>query len=263
MFIMLALDVIVSSRLQYKQKSVSVNIFKKVGVLFTNVQTCHFFLWIVMVGMCTGVLWQFLFWYLEDLANMSDDQIRWIKTLQGLVSVLQTFLGEIPFFFFSGRILKKIGHINTMSLVLMGFGIRFILYSLLSNPWWVLPIELLQGITFGMSYATMASYASIIAPSGTEATIQGLVGAIFEGVGTSLGSFIGGVMYENLGGALAFRIFGLTALVACLINILLSRFVFKKTIVVPENQSQEYSSIIRYAAPNDAIDMLSEHDITP
>lgn len=25
----------------------------------------------------------------------------------------------------------------------------------------------------------------------------------------------------------------------------------------------EYSSIIRYAAPNDAIDMLSEHDFTP
>lgn len=82
--------------------------------------------------------------------------------------MLATFL----FFCILGRILKKIGHINTMSLVLVGFGIRFILYSLLTNPWWVLPIELLQGITFGMSYATMASYASIIAPSGTEATIQ-------------------------------------------------------------------------------------------
>lgn len=70
-----------------------------------------------------------------------------------------------------------------MSLVLFAFGIRFLLYSLLIDPWWCLPIELLNGLTFGTFYATMTSYASIVAPPGTEATIQGLVGAVFEGVG--------------------------------------------------------------------------------
>ena len=54
---------------------------------------------------------------------------------------------------------------------------------MLTNPWWCLPVELLNGLTFGIFYATMASYASIVAPPGTETTIQGLVGAIFEGVG--------------------------------------------------------------------------------
>ena len=49
---------------------------------------------------------------------------------------------------------------------------RFFLYSLLSNPWMALPIELLNGITFGIFYSTMASYASILAPPGTEATMQ-------------------------------------------------------------------------------------------
>lgn len=85
---------------------------------------------------------------------------------------VQCFMGELPFFFLSGRIIKRIGHINAMSLVLLGFGIRFLLYSILSNPWWVLPIEMLNGITFGIFYATMASYASIVAPPGTEATLQ-------------------------------------------------------------------------------------------
>ena len=47
----------------------------------------------------------------------------------------------------------------------------------------MLPIELLNGLTFGMAYASMASYASIVAPPGTEATTQGLVGAVFEGLG--------------------------------------------------------------------------------
>lgn len=70
-----------------------------------------------------------------------------------------------------------------MSLVLLSFGLRFLLYSVLTNPWWVLPIEFLNGSTFGMAYAAMASYASIVAPPGTEATTQGLVGAVFEGLG--------------------------------------------------------------------------------
>lgn len=85
---------------------------------------------------------------------------------------VQCFGGELPFFFISGKLLKKIGHVNAMSLVLFGFGVRFFCYSLLQNPWYVLPVELLSGVTFGVFYATMASYASIVAPPGTEATMQ-------------------------------------------------------------------------------------------
>lgn len=73
---------------------------------------------------------------------------------------------------FPGYILRKVGHVNTMSLVLFAFGVRFILYSMLRNPWWVLPIETLQGITFGMFYPTMTSHASVVAPPGTETTVQ-------------------------------------------------------------------------------------------
>lgn len=95
-----------------------------------------------------------------------------MKTLQGLAMGIQCFGGELPFFFLSGWLLKKIGHINAMTLVLFTFGIRLFLYSLLSNPWLVLPIELMQGITFGVFYSTMATYASIVAPAGTSATLQ-------------------------------------------------------------------------------------------
>jgi len=98
-----------------------------------------------------------------------------------------------------------------MSLVLFGFSLRFILYSLLTNPWWVLPIELLNGVTFGIFYSTMASYASIVAPPGTEATLQGMVGAIFEGVGVSIGSLIGGLLFGAVGGSTTFLIYGVCA----------------------------------------------------
>lgn len=104
--------------------------------------------------------------------NCSCNNKERMKTLQGLAMCIQCFGGEIPFFFISGWVLKKIGHVNSMTLVLFAFGIRLFLYSLLTNPWWVLPIELMQGITFGIFYSTMATYASIVAPDGTAATLQ-------------------------------------------------------------------------------------------
>lgn len=70
-----------------------------------------------------------------------------------------------------------------MSLAIAAFGLRFVLYYLVVNPWLFLPIELLNGFTFGIFYTVMTSYASIVAPPGAQATMQGIVGATFEGLG--------------------------------------------------------------------------------
>lgn len=114
-----------------------------------------------------------------------------MKTLQGLVMGIQCFLGEVPFFFLSGKILKKLGHVNTMTLILFAFGVRFLCYSFLSNPWFVLPIEIMNGVCFGLFYATMASYASIVSPPGTEATLQ-VTNIIQEKkMNSSISNFIG------------------------------------------------------------------------
>ena len=60
----------------------------------------------------------------------------------------------------------KLGHVHTQTVVMLAFGVRFLLYSLLRNPWLVLPMELLNGLTFGLFYANMVGYASAVAPPG-------------------------------------------------------------------------------------------------
>jgi predicted ABC-type sugar transport system permease subunit len=158
---------------QNVQKQQSSNILKDVGRLLVDIRIIVFLVWCVAVGMCTGLIWQFLFFLIEDLAkDQGCDSQQWIKTLEGIVMAIQTLAGEMPFFFWSGKILKRIGHINSMSLVVLVIGVRYILYSIIPNPWWFLPVELLNGLTFGLFYACMASYASIVAPPGTEATMQ-------------------------------------------------------------------------------------------
>ncbi|XP_077273371.1 uncharacterized protein LOC143903554 isoform X2 [Temnothorax americanus] len=74
--------------------------------------------------MCTEVIWNFLFWYSEDLTVSSH--VTWGKTLQGLMTGVQCFLGELPFNFVSGSVLKKLGHVNVMSLVLLIYAIRLL-----------------------------------------------------------------------------------------------------------------------------------------
>ncbi|CAG9770502.1 unnamed protein product [Ceutorhynchus assimilis] len=218
----LVVDFIVSSRIQYSQSKLSTSILKDVGKLLLNIRIIVFLLWCICVGMCTGLVWQFLLWLVQDLAT-AQGQTR-IKTLQGIIMGVQCLGGELPFFFLSGKILKKIGHISAMSLVLFAIGVRFVLYSVIDNPWYFIPIEFSNGLTFGLFYACMASYASIVAPAGTEATMQGMVGAVFEGVGVSLGSLLAGLAQSKVSGSLTFRYFGFGALAASVLHLIVQYF---------------------------------------
>ncbi|XP_072930652.1 uncharacterized protein Sugb [Epargyreus clarus] len=256
MFVFMSGDVTVSCFVKNESTKMSINILADVSTLLTSLPTFVFMLWTIAVGLCTGLLWNFLFWHLEDISGKTCDGSDYIKTLQGLVSAIQTFCGEIPFLFLSGFILRKLGHVNMMSLVLFAFGVRFILYSFLTNPWWALPIEMLQGITFGMFYPTMTSYANVVSPPGTETTVQGLVGAIFEGVGTSLGNFIGGHLYDTYGGWNTFRWFGIGALIASIVHVVVQYVLKDKNTHV--GLQQGYTSIIRYGHTNDVVYILDD-----
>ncbi|XP_066138114.1 major facilitator superfamily domain-containing protein 6 [Euwallacea fornicatus] len=214
----LIIDFLASCRLKYAQTKLSSNITRDIGKLLVNIRVLVFLVWCVAVGMCTGLMWNFFLWLVEDLGNARNDPR--VQTLKGILMGVQCLGGELPFFFLSGKILKKIGHVNAMSLVLLTLGVRFILYSVIENPWYFIPIECSNGLTYGVFYACMASYASIIAPIGTEATMQGVVGAVFEGIGASIGSLCGGYAISSVDGTLTFRYFGFGALGICALHVI-------------------------------------------
>jgi len=66
------------------------------------------------------------------------------------------------------------------------FALRFLLYSVIRDPLWVLPVEASNGITYGLSYIAGISYSAKIAPVGCEGTVQGLFSMAFLGIGLSL-----------------------------------------------------------------------------
>ncbi len=86
--------------MDYKQEPQA---FRKALALFGDVKVLLFLFSCASFGACIGLVWNFLFWFLEDLAGVQGcDSLRWIKLLEGLAMGIQCFAGEAPFLFLSG-----------------------------------------------------------------------------------------------------------------------------------------------------------------
>lgn len=72
MLALLTLDMFVSSKLNHTQTKVSTNIVRDVGMIFKSFRIVVFFAWCIVVGLCTALVWNFLFWHLEDLAALEE-----------------------------------------------------------------------------------------------------------------------------------------------------------------------------------------------
>lgn len=55
--------------------------------------------------------------------------------------------------------------------------------------------------------------------------MQGLVGAIFEGIGVSSGSLLGGYLMKAYGGSITFRVFGIAAICLSFVHHFVNRFI--------------------------------------
>jgi MFS family permease len=83
--------------------------------------------------------------------------------------------------------------------------VRFLYYSQLQNPWWVLPIEVLHGLTFGVMWSAVTHFSHEIAPAGLHSTVQGIVNGLHWGLGVGSGAVCGGILYQNYGAVFTFK----------------------------------------------------------
>ncbi|CAI6360560.1 unnamed protein product [Macrosiphum euphorbiae] len=169
---------------------------------------------------------------MEDLVYASKDhsQRAWLKTLQGLAQGIQCFGGEIPFYFCSGWIIRKMGHINCMAIVMGAMAIRLYLYTVIWNPAWIIAIELLNGVSYALGTSVKMSYVKIMSPEDSTNTVIGIL-VLFDGIGESLGSLLGGFLFGSYGGVWSFRFFAYSSALMCFLNILSNRFGLTKDLM--------------------------------
>ncbi|GAU90131.1 hypothetical protein RvY_02595 [Ramazzottius varieornatus] len=159
-------------------------------------------------GVCSGILYAYLAWYQSELGASG--------LLLGITVFVQACY-EAPMMAMSEWFIRKVGYHGCVLLCLLSFGVRFIGYYLIENPWLVLPIDVTHAFGFGLFYACMTSYAFEKAPVGIRATLQGLLGAIYEGFGQGTGGLLAGVLYQYYGGRKTWLMYGLFTLFSAVI----------------------------------------------
>lgn len=105
----------------------------------------------VVIGLLTALHWNFFPSFLEQVLTRND------TSLVGYASVVQCFAGEMPFMYFAELIVKTITLDWSLSLVLLVFSLRYLAYSFFTRSiaYYILFVEVLHGVTFGLFYYCM------------------------------------------------------------------------------------------------------------
>lgn len=180
------------------------------------------------MGCGYGLISTFLYWHLEDLGGPA--------TLFGIASLLD-HISEIICYFQVEYIIQKIGHVPVLYLGLTGNIIRFVFISLLSNPWHVLPLEILQGITHAAVWASCTSYIGKIAPPEYATSAQGVLQGLYHGLGRGCGAILGGILIHSYNTETVFRSYG----IACCV-VLVIYFIINYTLGINTTKSAQTKS---------------------
>ena len=133
-------------------------------ILLTRPRHAMFLVTAFYVGITMGFIRVFLFWHLKDLGGT-----------QILFSIMTAIncVAEVTLYFLSTKLISYLGTIGVLYLGLTCYSIRLFYYASVSNPWTVLPVELLSGITTAAVWAAMMSYVGTHSVKGASITLQG------------------------------------------------------------------------------------------
>lgn len=144
-----------------------------------------------------------------------------IKSMGGgdsLIGIAATMaaVAELPFMFFSGSMMRRMGMRNMLWTSMLFFTLRIGLYGFMPHPAWAIGINLLNGPSYVFMWNSAVNYANHMAPENLKATAQGLFQAT-----TNLASMVGAVlcgwMFDQIGSANMFRVLAVSCFAAFLI----------------------------------------------
>lgn len=176
-------------------------------------QYCFLLVIAFYCGSATGFIETFLFWYLHEMGGG-----------QFLFSVINGIncAGEVCVFLVTDRMISCFGHLNIIYLALVCYSLRFIYFYTVTSPWWVIPAELLQGITTAALWASCVSYVGL--HPGASHTLQGILNGVYMGLGFAAGGFVGGGIVHLVGMRNAFLVYSVISFVICIIFYLLNKY---------------------------------------
>ncbi|POM71350.1 Major Facilitator Superfamily (MFS), partial [Phytophthora palmivora] len=173
---------------------------------------------VFFMGLMYGVLSSFL---ALNLFNLSGGNAQ----IVGIAIMCET-ISELPAFFFSHTIIKKLGTVKVLLVSITAYALRITYYAVMTNAWSAIPFEFLHGCTFGLAWAACTQYIYAAAPKGCEGTVMGLLNATQNGLARAVGTMVGGFFYQHHGARVMWAV---TDLGVPLALIFLSAFAYLKS----------------------------------
>ncbi|MFD0716507.1 MFS transporter [Paenibacillus sp. GCM10027626] len=136
--------------------------------------------------------------------------LRQMGASDSLVGVawLTSAASEIPIFFLLGKYGHKFKELPLLAIASLMYALRFWLITQISSPVWVIPVQGMHSVTFGIYFATALRYLSSIIPDEYRASGQAVYAVVWSGFAGIIGGTLGGYIYEH-GGRSSFFQFGM------------------------------------------------------
>jgi len=167
----------------------------------------------LVMGAGIGLINTFLFWHLQDFGGT--------PTLFGIASVIK-HISEIAAYFLVFKVIGKIGHVKVLAFGLLCNVLRFLYISFITWPWLILPMEFIQGITHAGVWAAMSSLIAHNTDPELRTSTQGFLQGIHHGFGKFCGAVFGGMLIQDYGTILVFRLYAVVCAVFLVLFILVN-----------------------------------------
>jgi hypothetical protein len=166
---------------------------RRLGGVFCTSRMGVFLCVVFCSGLASGFIDTFLYVHLAELGASG--------TLMGMARFI-TCAAEVPFFRVSAVLIDRLGVFGVLAVAQLAYVVRQLWYASLDRAtlWWVLPCEVLHGLTFAALWSACCYFGAAMAPPGLKASMQGVVGGVHWGLGQGTGMVLGGVLFGSFGG---------------------------------------------------------------
>jgi MFS transporter, PPP family, 3-phenylpropionic acid transporter len=162
--------------------------FKNVKEVFGNKVLLFLLFCIFLVSAGATTIWNFYSTYMKE-NGASASLVGYGLSFQGLC--------ELPLFYFSARIIGRLGIRTTLLITVFATALRLFLYSVVKDPQAAIAIELLHGISWSLFWVVCVEYVNMLVKEDWRATGQSLLYAAYYGAGAIVGNFWTGYLSDT------------------------------------------------------------------
>ncbi|MEX2232180.1 MAG: MFS transporter [Cyclobacteriaceae bacterium] len=161
--------------------------FKNIRNVFANKVFMLLLLAVFLVSVGATTIWNFYSIYMKE-NGASASLVGFGISFQGLC--------ELPFFYFSARIIARLGIKTTLLVTFFATALRLFLYSVVSDPKGAVFIEVLHGVSWSLFWVVCVESTNSLVQENWRATGQSLLYAAYFGIGAIVGNFWTGYLYD-------------------------------------------------------------------